>query len=64
MGAEVSYGPRMALAVGRLYGVEDNRLMPHVEQLLDVFHLDEKAGSNIGSYSSGQRKKITLCCAW
>jgi ABC-2 type transport system ATP-binding protein len=56
-------GRQWMLAVGRLYGVEDDRLMPHVERLLDVFNLSEQADSSIGSYSSGQRKKIAVCCA-
>jgi ABC-2 type transport system ATP-binding protein len=56
-------GRQWMLAVGRLYGVDDDRLMPHVERLLDVFNLTEQADSNIGSYSTGQRKKIAACCA-
>jgi ABC-type multidrug transport system ATPase subunit len=55
-------GREWLLAVGRLYGVDDDRLLPHAERLLDVFNLNEQADSLIGSYSTGQRKKIAVCC--
>ncbi len=51
------------LVVGRLYGVEDDQLLPHVDRLLDVFNLNEHADAHIGSYSTGQKKKIAVCCA-
>ena len=56
-------GREWLLAVGRLYGVPDDRLMDHVERLLDEFNLKRQAESNISGYSTGQRKKIALCCA-
>jgi ABC-type multidrug transport system ATPase subunit len=56
-------GREFLLAVGRLYDLEDERLMEHVEQLLDLFDLLEQADSPIRSYSAGQKKKIALCSA-
>jgi ABC-type multidrug transport system ATPase subunit len=51
------------LAVGRVYGVDDERLMDHVGRLLELFDLEKQADSAIASYSTGQRKKIALCGA-
>jgi ABC-type multidrug transport system ATPase subunit len=51
------------LAVGRLYGVEDLRLMDHIERVLKLFSLDQNGDSAIKSYSTGQKKKISLCAA-
>jgi ABC-2 type transport system ATP-binding protein len=51
------------LAVGQLYDVEQERLMDHVDQLLDLFDLTDNGDSPIRSYSAGQKKKIALCSA-
>lgn len=51
------------LAVGRLYGVEDLRLMDHIERVLKLFSLDQNGDSAIKSYSTGQKKKISLSAA-
>ena len=51
------------LAVGRLYEVEDERLMDHAGRLLTLFQLDEKADSPISACSTGQRKKVAVCSA-
>lgn len=56
-------GRQWLLAVGRLYGVEDRQLLPHVDRLLDVFDLTDRADSHVSAYSTGQRKKIALCAA-
>ncbi len=56
-------GREFVLAVGRLYSVEEERLIDHTLQLLDLFDLAEKADSPIRSYSAGQKKKIALCSA-
>jgi ABC-type multidrug transport system ATPase subunit len=48
------------LAVGRLYDVEEERLMEHVARLLDLFNLAEKGDSPIPSLSAGQLKKVAL----
>jgi len=49
--------------VGKLYDVNDDRLFDHVERLLKLFDLVEKADSPMASYSTGQKKKIALCTA-
>lgn len=56
-------GREFLLAVGRLYAIDDDRLMPHASQLLDLFELGEQADSPIRTYSAGQKKKIALCSA-
>ncbi len=58
-----STGRDFLLAVGRLYEVEEERLIDHAAQLLDLFDLAEKGDSPIRSYSAGQKKKIALCSA-
>jgi ABC-2 type transport system ATP-binding protein len=56
-------GRQWLLASGRLYGVGDDRLLPHVESLFELFDLTDKADSLVASYSSGQKKKIAMCTA-
>jgi ABC-type multidrug transport system ATPase subunit len=56
-------GREFLLSVGRLYEVNDDRLLPHIERLLTLFDLDSQADNPIRSYSSGQQKKIALCSA-
>jgi ABC-type multidrug transport system ATPase subunit len=56
-------GREFLLAVGRLYDVDDDRLIDHATQLLDLFDLTEKGDSPIRTYSAGQKKKIALCSA-
>ncbi|WLD12195.1 ATP-binding cassette domain-containing protein [Planctellipticum variicoloris] len=53
-------GREYLLAVGRLYGVDDDRLMEHVDRLLEVFEIKAIADSPIRSYSNGQQKKTAL----
>jgi ABC-type multidrug transport system ATPase subunit len=48
------------LAVGRLYGVPDDRLFDQLDQLLKLFDLTEKGDARLESYSAGQRKKVSL----
>jgi len=48
------------MAVGRLYDVDDERLMNHVDQLLILFELAEQGDSPIRSLSAGQKKKVAL----
>ena len=54
-------GREYLLAIGRLYEVEEQRLMEQVEILLSIFDLDKNADSTIQSYSTGQQKKISIC---
>ena len=49
------------LGVGRLYGVDDDRLMDHAGRLLDLFDLTPQADERIGSLSTGQQKKVAIC---
>lgn len=56
-------GREFLLAVGRLYDLDEERLMEHVSQLLELFDLGEKGDSPIRSYSAGQKKKLALCSA-
>ncbi len=56
-------GREFLLSVGRLYDIEDERLMSHVDQILDLFDLAEKGDSPIIGYSAGQLKKIALASA-
>jgi ABC-type multidrug transport system ATPase subunit len=56
-------GREFLLAVGRLYEVEDLRLMAHVDHLVDLFDLGEVADSPLRTYSAGQKKKAALCSA-
>jgi ABC-2 type transport system ATP-binding protein len=58
-----STGREFLLAVGRLYELDDDRLMEHVGHLLDLFDLGEQGDSAIKNYSAGQKKKIALCSA-
>jgi ABC-2 type transport system ATP-binding protein len=54
-------GREFLLAVGRLYDIDDDRLMDHTERLLSLFDLHEQGDWPIRSYSNGQRKKIAIC---
>ena len=56
-------GREFLLSVGRLYDVEDDRLMDHVNRLLQLFDLEERADAPIRTFSSGQQKKIAICSA-
>lgn len=57
----VSATPReWLLSVGRLYQVEDDRLMDHTSRLLDLFSLTDQADQTISSLSTGQQKKVAL----
>ncbi|MGO9471658.1 MAG: ABC transporter ATP-binding protein [Isosphaeraceae bacterium] len=56
-------GREFLLAVGRLYDVPDERLMEHVDQLLELFDLHPQGDSPIRTYSAGQKKKVALCSA-
>jgi ABC-2 type transport system ATP-binding protein len=56
-------GREYLLAVGQLYGIDHDRLFDHIDRLFDLFDLKAQADSNVGSYSTGQRKKIAICSA-
>jgi ABC-type multidrug transport system ATPase subunit len=50
-------------SVGKLYGVDDDRLFEHIERLIDLFDLKRIADSRTSSGSAGQRKKVALSSA-
>jgi len=56
-------GREFLLSVGQLYDIEMDRLMEHVERLIDLFDLQKQGDWPINSYSSGQKKKIALASA-
>ena len=56
-------GREFLLSVGRLYEIDENRLIEHVEKLLQLFELDRLADSPIRTHSAGQQKKVALCSA-
>ncbi len=56
-------GRQFLVACGRVYGVEEGRLLDHVERLLKLFHLEDQADKSPGDLSTGQRKKLGLCSA-
>ena len=54
-------GREFILALGRLYDIEEQRLLDHADRLLTLFDLTEKGDAPISSYSTGQTKKISIC---
>ena len=56
-------GREFLLSVGKLYGIDADRLMEHVDRLLNLFELAQLGDSPIRSYSNGQQKKIAICAA-
>lgn len=49
------------MAVGQLYDVETDRLMDHINRLLDLFQLTDKGDAPIRTCSNGQKKKVAIC---
>ena len=56
-------GREFLLSVGRLYGIDESRVIDHAERLLNLFELTSLADSPIRTYSAGQQKKIALSSA-
>lgn len=56
-------GREFLLAVGRLYDLDDSRLIDHVARLLHLFELDVEGDWPIRAYSNGQQKKIAVAAA-
>ena len=56
-------GREFLFSVGQLYEVPHERLTTHVRGLLNLFELTSKGDADINSYSTGQRKKISICAA-
>lgn len=49
--------------VGKLYDIDIDRLMDHVDRLLSLFELSEQGDAPMRVYSNGQKKKIAICGA-
>lgn len=49
--------------VGRLRGMPPHLIAERTEQLLRVLGLEEAAGKQVGDYSAGMTKKVSLACA-
>ena len=60
---EFMTGREWLLSVGQLYDVELDRLMDHVNRLLELFQLTRNGDAPIRTYSNGQKKKIAICGA-
>ena len=56
-------GREFLLSVGQLYEIPTDRLMEHVDRLIDLFDLMKQGDWAISSYSSGQKKNIALASA-
>jgi ABC-2 type transport system ATP-binding protein len=56
-------GRDFLLAVGRLYHLDEDRLIEHVDLLLELFDLSRKGDSPVWQLSAGQKKKVALCSA-
>jgi ABC-2 type transport system ATP-binding protein len=56
-------GREFLFGVGRLYEIEHDRLMHHIDQLLELFELIRHADQPLHSYSNGQKHKVALCAA-
>jgi ABC-2 type transport system ATP-binding protein len=56
-------GADWLLAVGRVYGVPDERLYSKASSLIEVFNLDDVSLRSLGNCSTGQKKKWSLCSA-
>jgi ABC-2 type transport system ATP-binding protein len=53
-------GREFLISIGRLYDLDIDRLLDHVERLLDLFQLSREGDWPIRSYSNGQKKKIAI----
>jgi ABC-2 type transport system ATP-binding protein len=49
--------------VGRMYGIEDDRLTIKVDELVDQFGITGAKDKIVGDYSSGLQKRITIASA-
>jgi len=56
-------GREFLLGVGQLYDIPIDRLMEHVDRVLDLLELASQGDWAIQSYSAGQKKKLALASA-
>jgi ABC-2 type transport system ATP-binding protein len=56
--------PRQHLAlVGRLHGIDEERIRSETERLLDALELAARVDDPVGQFSRGMRQKTALACA-
>jgi ABC-2 type transport system ATP-binding protein len=53
-------GREFLFGVGKLYSIDEARLLDHADRLLQLFQLEREGDWPIRSYSHGQKKKIAL----
>jgi len=58
---EFMTGREWLVAIGRLYDIDPDKLMDHIERLLGLFQLADKGDAPIRTYSNGQKKKTAIC---
>jgi ABC-2 type transport system ATP-binding protein len=51
------------LAIGRLYDLDADRLIDHIDRLLELLQLTDKGDAPIRTCSNGQKKKVAICGA-
>lgn len=56
-------GREWLFAVGQLYEIDADRLMDHIDRVLDLFQLTENGNAPIRTYSNGQKRKVAICGA-
>lgn len=56
-------GREFLFGVGKLYDLDEIRLLDHADRLLTLFQLEREGDWPIRSYSHGQKKKIALAAA-
>lgn len=56
-------GREFVHGVGRLYDIEENKLLDLAQRLLELFDLTDVADHALSSYSNGQKHKAALCAA-
>lgn len=56
-------GREFVHGVGRLYDIEEDKLLNLAQRLLDLFDLSDVADHALSSYSNGQKHKAALCAA-
>lgn len=49
------------MAVGQLYDLEVDKLMAHIDGVLELFQLTDKGDAPIRTCSNGQKKKVAIC---
>ncbi len=56
-------GREFVHSIGRLYDLDEEKLLDLTQRLLELFDLNEVADHALSSYSNGQKHKAALCAA-